>query len=235
MHWVALAFYLVFLSGCGNTGTVPVRDGSNWDSPQYHRVKSGDTLYSISWRYHLDYKSVAETNDIKPPYTIYVDQKILLLGKRSSKTEKENNIATRKKKPVLTDTKPKKMTSSKDNLSWQWPIKGKVIKDFSLSGTINKGVGIKGTLGQRVNAAADGMVVYAGGNLRGYGKLIILKHNNRLLSAYGNNQEIRVSEGEEVRVGQMIAKLGSSASTAEMLHFEIRVDGRPANPLNYLP
>ncbi|HAK53566.1 MAG TPA: hypothetical protein DCM54_16945, partial [Gammaproteobacteria bacterium] len=89
--------------------------------------------------------------------------------------------------------------------------------------------------GQRVNAAADGVVVYAGGNLRGYGKLVIVKHSDRFLSAYGNNQEIRVSEGETVKAGQMLAKVGASASNVETLHFEIRLNGRPEDPLRYLP
>ena len=236
MYWIWLVLFSVFLSGCGNTGTVPVRDGSNGVAPNYYRVKAGDTLYSISWRYHLDYKSVAAANNIKAPYTIYAGQNILLRGKKSS--EVDNGIkhqASAKKKSARTDISSSRLVVPNEKLKWQWPIEGEVIKEFSLSGTINKGIDIKGSSGQRVNAAADGTVVYAGGNLRGYGKLVILKHNNRFLSAYGNNQEIRVREGEKVRGGQVIGTLGATTSLAEMLHFEIRLDGRPQNPFNYLP
>ena len=236
MHWIWLVFFSVFLSGCGNTGTVPVRDGSNGVAPNYYRVKAGDTLYSISWRYHLDYKSVAAVNNIKAPYTIYAGQNILLRGKKSSEVEDGiKHQASAKKKSARTDKASTGLVVPNEKLRWQWPIEGEVIKEFSLSGTINKGIDIKGSSGQRVNAAADGTVVYAGGNLRGYGKLVILKHNNRFLSAYGNNQEIRVREGEKVRGGQVIGTLGASTSLAEILHFEIRLDGRPQNPFNYLP
>lgn len=236
MHWIWLVSFSVFLSGCGNTGTVPVRDGSNGVAPNYYRVKAGDTLYSISWRYHLDYKSVAAVNKIKAPYTIYVGQNILLRGKKSSEVDDGiKHQASAKKKSARTDIASSRLVVPNEKLRWQWPIEGEVIKEFSLSGTINKGIDIKGSSGQRVNAAADGTVVYAGGNLRGYGKLVILKHNNRFLSAYGNNQEIRVREGEKVRGGQVIGTLGASTSLAEMLHFEIRLDGRPQNPFNYLP
>jgi len=236
MHWIWLVSFSVFLSGCGNTGTVPVRDGSNGVAPNYYRVKAGDTLYSISWRYHLDYKSVAAVNNIKAPYTIYAGQNILLRGKKSSEVDDGiKHQASAKKKSARTDIASSRLVVPNEKLRWQWPIEGEVIKEFSLSGTINKGIDIKGSSGQRVNAAADGTVVYAGGNLRGYGKLVILKHNNRFLSAYGNNQEIRVREGEKVRGGQVIGTLGASTSLAEMLHFEIRLDGRPQNPFNYLP
>ena len=236
MHWIWLISFSVFLSGCGNTGTVPVRDGSNGVAPNYYRVKAGDTLYSISWRYHLDYKSVAAANNIKAPYTIYAGQNILLRGKKSSEVDDGiKHQASAKKKSARTDTASSRLVVPNEKLRWQWPIEGEVIKEFSLSGTINKGIDIKGSSGQRVNAAADGTVVYAGGNLRGYGKLVILKHNNRFLSAYGNNQEIRVREGEKVRGGQVIGTLGATTSLAEMLHFEIRLDGRPQNPFNYLP
>ena len=160
----------------------------------------------------------------------------MLRGKKSSEVDDGiKHQASAKKKSARTDLASSRLVVPNEKLRWQWPIEGEVIKEFSLSGTINKGIDIKGSSGQRVNAAADGTVVYAGGNLRGYGKLVILKHNNRFLSAYGNNQEIRVREGEKVRGGQVIGTLGASTSLAEILHFEIRLDGRPQNPFNYLP
>ena len=99
---------------------------------------------------------------------------------------------------------------------------------------VNKGIDIAGKSGDSVVAAAEGLVVYAGGNLRGYGQLVIVKHNNRFLSAYGNNQSLLVSEGERVAKGKVIAHVGKNAMNLEMLHFEIRRDGKPVNPLNYI-
>ena len=114
-----------------------------------------------------------------------------------------------------------------------WPTEGTVTSNFAKSG--RKGVNISGRLGQSVLAAADGRVVYAGGGLRGYGELIIVKHNKRFLSAYAHNNRILVKEGDTVRVGQRIAEMGSTGTDKVMLHFEIRRDGNPVDPVRYLP
>ena len=120
-------------------------------------------------------------------------------------------------------------------LSWQWPLHGKLVKRFSLRpGNVNKGVDIRGNDGDRVNAAADGVVVYVGEQKR-YGNLVIVRHNDEYLSAYSNNQEIRVDEGEVVKQGQVLASIGSNAPKGETLHFEIRLKGEPEDPLRYLP
>lgn len=116
---------------------------------------------------------------------------------------------------------------------WRWPAKGRVTKPYGRSG--NKGVDIAGRKGQPIKAAAEGRVVYSGGGLIGYGKLIILKHNKRYLSAYAHNNKLLVREGDRVRVGQRIAEMGSTGTERVMLHFEIRRDGKPVNPTLYLP
>ncbi len=201
---------------------------------KYHIVRSGDTLYSIAWRYGKDYKSLARANKIAPPYTIFLDQKIVMGDQGAT-----GKAATREKKarkPVKVKPKTKQTSRTIANnatVTWRWPMKGAILKKFD--GEINKGIDIAGNSGTRVNAAADGVVVYAGGNLRGYGKLVIVKHNDQFLSAYGNNRKISVSEGEEVKAGQMLAEAGTSASNVEMLHFEIRRDGKPKDPIGYLP
>jgi lipoprotein NlpD len=125
--------------------------------------------------------------------------------------------------------------SQASNLRWRWPVAGQVVNAFSLTGKVNKGVDIRGKLGESVFAAADGIVVYAGGGLRGYGKLVIVKHNDKFLSAYGHNRAILVKEGEKVKGGQVVAEIGSSRSNQKMLHFEIRRNGKPEDPLLYLP
>jgi lipoprotein NlpD len=135
---------------------------------------------------------------------------------------------------------PRPVTTSKtinQKLKWRWPAKGKVITNFSATKAGNKGIDLSGKKGDSVVAAAAGRVVYAGSGLRGYGKLIIIKHNETYLSAYAHNDLIRVKEGQQVRVGQRIANIGSSGSRANItkLHFEIRRNGQSVNPVKYLP
>ena len=121
------------------------------------------------------------------------------------------------------------------NVAWQWPTQGNVIQGFSNTDGGNKGVDISGSRGQAVKAAANGRVVYAGNALRGYGNLIIIKHNDDFLSAYAHNDKILVSDQQEVKAGQEIAKMGSTGTNAVKLHFEIRYKGKSVDPVRYLP
>jgi lipoprotein NlpD len=120
-------------------------------------------------------------------------------------------------------------------LAWRWPSSGKVIGGFVGGDQTKQGVDIAGSAGDPVTAAADGEVVYSGNGLLGYGELIIVKHNASFLSAYGHNRKRLVNEGDKVKGGQQIAEMGSSASSRDELHFEIRKNGKPVNPLDYLP
>jgi len=117
---------------------------------------------------------------------------------------------------------------------WQWPLQGQIIDAFSPAGS-KKGIDIAGNPGESILAASSGKVVYSGGGLVGYGQLIIIKHDQNFLSAYAHNRKLLVKEGEQVRVGQTIAELGSTGTNRAMLHFEIRQDGTPVDPLQYLP
>ena len=121
------------------------------------------------------------------------------------------------------------------NVAWQWPTQGNVIQGFSNSDGGNKGIDISGSRGQPVKAAASGRIVYAGNALRGYGNLIIIKHNDDFLSAYAHNDKILVSDQQEVKAGQEIAKMGSTGTNAVKLHFEIRYKGKSVDPVRYLP
>ena len=121
------------------------------------------------------------------------------------------------------------------NVAWQWPTQGNVIQGFSNTDGGNKGVDISGSRGQAIKAAASGRVVYAGNALRGYGNLIIIKHNDDFLSAYAHNDKILVSDQQEVKAGQEIAKMGSTGTNAVKLHFEIRYKGKSVDPVRYLP
>jgi lipoprotein NlpD len=123
-------------------------------------------------------------------------------------------------------------TLNNSNIDWIWPTDGKVLEGFSGK---SKGVRIAGVAGQPVLASAAGQVVYSGSGLRGYGKLLIIKHNNTYLSAYAHNSKILVQEGETVTRGQKIAEMGNSDTDSVKLHFEIRKNGKPVDPLNFLP
>ena len=228
---------LVALTGCTNAGNyAPVFGSGSIDrqTTKTHIVQSGETLYAIAFRYGVDYQGLAKANRIAPPYVIFVNQKIRLTAipdpvKAATKQQKVRSAPAAKPQPV-TATRPQNST-----ISWRWPIKGEVINVFSLKDRVNKGIDIRGKLGDKVRAAADGVVVYAGGGLRGYGKLVIVKHSDSFLSAYGYNREIQVKEGDRVKGGQVVAEVGSSSAKQEMLHFEIRRNGKPENPLLYLP
>jgi len=130
---------------------------------------------------------------------------------------------------------PAKSTAQAYDGKWVWPTRGRVLSGFQQTGAGKQGIDIGGHADQPVKAAAHGKVVYAGSGLVGYGRLIIVKHNENLLSAYGHNNTLLVKEGEQVSAGQMIAKMGSSGTNRNELYFEIRKTGKPTDPLRYLP
>lgn len=121
------------------------------------------------------------------------------------------------------------------NIRWRWPTSGRVVRRFSEAGGGKPGIDIRGRPGQAVKATADGKVVYSGNGLKGYGELVIIKHNETFLSAYAHNRKRVVKEGAIVRGGQKIAELGNTGTSVPVLHFEIRKNGKPVDPLKYLP
>lgn len=242
---------LTVLTGCGSLSTnqeaAPVvsLEARQPITKGYHTVKAGETLYAIAWEYGHDYRELAATNHIAPPYRIYPGQKLALKGQftvakripvkpRQVPTTITVPAATPKseeKKFVVKPAEPVILTGA-----WTWPAKGKVIKGFSTKEyNYNKGVDIAGTLGTPVLSAKAGKVVYSGGGLRGYGQLIIIKHNDTFLSAYAHNQRLLVKEGDSIKQGQMIAEMGQSDTDRVKLHFEIRKNGQPVNPIHFLP
>lgn len=209
---------LVLMAGCTN----PL----NWPTP--HRtgtyvVRAGDTLYSIAWHYRLDYRQVANWNGIAPPYLIYPGERLLL----------------RKPGPALAGVfrgrnRPAPLAQHQYGGPWVWPAAGTVVGPFSGQGLNGSGITIAGRDGETVVAAHAGRVVYAGSGLPGYGRLIIVRNDPEYLSAYAFNQKIIVQEGMIVQAGQPIARMGMRHGRA-LLHFEIRRDGVPINPLTLLP
>lgn len=265
--------------------------------PATHQVQKGDTLYAIALEYGLDYKELAEWNNISAPYLIRIGQSLRLSGNQAdgavatplkpgasnegiTLTQPGNTLKTQPKtgkiayseeaektmpisvaqkpeqKPEApaaprpqveeknkTETKPaavaaddRKATPAaqdEEDVEWGWPAKGKVIATFN-EGSNLKGIDISGKPGQAVMAAAPGKVVYSGSGLRGYGKLVIIKHNKTYLSAYAHNSQILVKEGQSVLKGQRIAEMGDSDADQVKLHFEIRRLGKPVDPIKYL-
>ena len=223
-----LLLLLLSLPGCMGLppGYSGIGDGA-------YKVRSGDTLYSIAFRHGLDYRSLAEINNIMPPYMIYPDQVLRLQG--STKLQEKDQGPETSTATAITTMPTKKFALPSSVDGWSWPLKGKIVADFSLAKPVNNGIDIAARDGELVKAAADGVIVYAGGNLRGYGKLVIIKHTDNFLSAYGNNSTLLVSEGDKVKVGRSIARSGAGDVNQQVLHFEIRRDGKPVDPLKFLP
>ncbi len=150
------------------------------------------------------------------------------------------NVVDKKvtKKPKVTQQVTQKKTPEKVSAKvtdWQWPSEGKLIKSFASSTQGMKGISISNSRGSSVYAAASGEVVYAGSGLRGYGNLIIIKHNYDYLSAYAHNDKLLIKENEHVKIGQKIAVMGDSGTDSVRLHFDIRYRGKSVDPLRYLP
>lgn len=211
-----------------------------------HTVAKGETLYSIAWSYGFDYKELARANNLDRSYTIHPGQVLRLdtvavpvVATRPSPTVKKpvtGSPIPAAKPAVPPKTAPvKPVANNQGSISWRWPAPGKIISRFSQSGSVNKGIDIEGNPGEPVMAAASGRVVYAGSGLMGYGLLVIIKHNDQFLSAYAHNRVLDVKEGDDVRSGQKIAEIGASGADRVKLHFEIRRDGKPVDPEQYLP
>ncbi len=154
---------------------------------------------------------------------------------RSAKNNSRLVSVNKKSKRPSKNTKVAIAEQSKPVKQWIWPVNGKVVSRFSPSSNMNKGLDIVAKNGSPVRATAEGRVVYSGNGLRGYGQLVIIKHNEQFLSAYAHNKKIHVEENEVVKAGQRIAELGNTGSDTDKLHFEIRLKGKPVDPLNYLP
>ena len=213
---------VLLLAGCGG--------GSQWQDPAaQHIVRRGETLFSISWRYGKDPADVARWNDLGDGSLIYPGQVIRLTpppGYRSPQGSAQNRTPAPRPLPKI---------PSQPSPEWIWPTQGRVSVDFGGKPGTGTGILIDGRSGQAVNAAAAGNVVYAGSGLIGYGQLIIVKHNDTYLSAYGYNASLLVKEGQAITKGQRIATMGEGPERKARLHFEIRRNGQPVNPRQYLP
>jgi len=245
-QWCTLVAGVVFLVGCHTPPPAPVdyRAPPPSEKINDHLVSRGETLFSIAWRYEKDVQKLARANGISRPYTIYRGQRLTLdtsrvvypvsrpsANKKPSGSRPKNQSKSRPKaKPPVS----KKIPALPSSWRWQWPVRGNVSKRFN-SSSLFKGIDVQSFSGAPVVAAASGVVVYSGSGLRGYGQLIIVKHSSVFLSAYAHNRKIFVKEGQAVKGGQKISEVGGDPSNRKRLYFEIRKDGKPVNPLRYLP
>ncbi|MEO5628644.1 MAG: peptidoglycan DD-metalloendopeptidase family protein [Thermomonas sp.] len=199
-------------------------------------VQRGQNVYRIATENGLTALDLAIWNDIGSPYTIYPGQRLRLYpGGQTGTAVKPGTPAPRPSptsKPQATSPVVQPRAST---VGWRWPADGVVVETFASGDPTRQGVDIAGKSGQPVRAAADGVVVYSGSGLVGYGELVIIKHNEQWLSAYGHNRARLVNEGQAVKAGQQIAEMGRSGATRDMLHFEIRYNGKPVDPQQYLP
>lgn len=212
-----------------------------------HRVARGDTLYSIAWRHNMDVRSLALVNGLSEPYTIYPGQVLQIENAPVSSETLESvadipvspageEIAAGQRPQAAIDGRRVGSVNERDveGVTWQWPSDGRLLSMFNTSGTA-RGIDIAGTQGDSVFASAEGDVVYAGTGIQGAGNLVILRHSARHLSAYMHNSRLLVSEGDFVQGGDKIAEVGTGPDGRDLLHFEVRLDGKPVNPVRYLP
>jgi lipoprotein NlpD len=215
----AIGCALLMMSACS---TPPVSTGK-------YTVRSGDTLYSIASRYHLDYHDLARWNGLGKDFAIHPGQILALNGSGKTARPVSKTQSTSTKSPVQTPVQPAALMPA-----WTWPVDGGVANAVERPNG-GQGLVITGIAGQEVRAASAGRVVYTGTGLLGYGQLVIVKHNEVYLTAYGYTQSVLVHEGDDVRSGQAIATMGSGPQGTPMLYFEIRLNGKPVEAQPLLP
>jgi lipoprotein NlpD len=243
------------LASCSSTTSLPVSRREAREA--VHVVKSGETLYKIASHYRIDQQELASWNGIRNPNELRVGQRLRLVPPRGY-VATAPAPAARSPEPT-TPPPPTRATTTTPRTSgpasppparspaakppaaptatalrWSWPTEGKVVASFGADGTIGSGIGIAGREGQPVRAAAAGRIVYAGGGLIGYGQLVIIKHDETFLSAYGYNSELLVTQGQDVARGATIARMGLGPNRQPRLHFEIRRNGVPVDPLLFV-
>ena len=221
----------------------------NAGKPGYYTVKPGDTLIRIGLDTGQNFRDIVRWNNLENPNLIEVGQVLRIVPPSSDNplvvvrpvtsgtlgtptAVAPGRPASAASAPAAAASSPQP-TATEDDIAWIWPAQGKLIAGFDE--IKNKGFDIDGKAGDPIIAAGDGRVVYAGAGLRGYGNLIILKHNNTFLTAYAHNQTLLVKEDQSVKKGQKIAEMGNSDADRVKLHFEIRRQGKPVDPARYLP
>ena len=235
------------LAGCANVAreTPPPPAAKASANERVHVVRAGETLYKIAWQHGVDQRDLVRWNGLRDPDVIRVGQRLRLTpppntrasssapAPASGSTNRPPQAAAPRAAPRAAPAPPAVPVLPPP--AWAWPADGAVVTRFGTGEGIATGVGIGGRVGQPVRAAAAGRIVYAGSGLVGYGQLVIIKHNETYLTAYGYNSELLVTQGQEVARGQTIASMGLGPERQPRLHFEIRRNGVPVDPLQYFP
>lgn len=222
---ILLGAWIVSLSGCGSMprGEEPVPAG-------FYRVRPGDTLIAIARQYGTTYQQLALWNNLREPYQIEVGSLLRIAPPETN----PRPLVPLGPRPTPRATPPTSVTRQVAGITWRWPVEGRAVQYFSANDRTRQGVRIAAAAGTPVGAVADGTVVYSGSGLKGYGNLIIVKHDEHFLSAYGFNRRLIAREGERVSAGTPLAEVGGIGNES-LLHLEIRRDGTAVDPLNYLP
>ncbi|EGT5711177.1 LysM peptidoglycan-binding domain-containing protein [Cronobacter dublinensis subsp. dublinensis] len=223
----------LFLAACsGNKSGVTDATRGSYSGPTY-TVKRGDTLYRISRMTGSSVGELARLNGLSPPYTIEVGQRLKVKGASTSAKSSTRTASASRSTPAK--TLPKVAPPPAGQRCWRWPTSGKVVMGYSDSDGGNKGIDIAGSRGQPIYASAAGRVVYVGNQLRGYGNLIMIKHNEEYITAYAHNDTMLVNNGQQVKAGQKIATMGSTGADSVRLHFQLRYRATAIDALRYLP
>lgn len=253
---------LIALAGCASKGQrAPVVDLTNPPAstasatPGSYVVKSGDTLFKIARANNVDVDTIKRLNNLSDPNQIHVGQVLKLSGSGGGQPqpitggkipakplepaeggatggEPAPAPATPATPATPAETKPVTRAADVGVINWGWPSTGQILQTFNAN---SKGIDIAGNPGDPVVAAADGKVMYSGNGVRGLGNLIIINHQNGFITAYAHNRALLVKTGQDVKRGAKIAELGQSDTNAPKLHFEIRRQGTPVDPMQYLP
>ncbi|MBB1472507.1 MULTISPECIES: peptidoglycan DD-metalloendopeptidase family protein [unclassified Luteimonas] len=252
---VAACALALVLAACGSSRVV--REGGasapRVSAPKHGQavtVQKGDNLYRLAVNNGISPLDLAMWNSVQPPYTIYPGQRLRLYPSGGSGGSGATRVATgrpatvarpptsaggRRVEPTQAPPQPTAPAPATSAFAWRWPADGNIVARYVAGDPTRQGIDLAGRAGQPVRAAGDGVVVYSGSGLVGYGELVIVKHDEQWLSAYGHNRRRMVAEGERVKAGQQIAEMGRTGADRDMLHFEIRYNGKPVDPLRYLP
>jgi len=233
LKWIVLLLSLC-LSACADRESLAPVVETQWHAfnpnATQHVVTRGETLYAIAFRYDQDYRQLAMSNRLRSPYTLSVGQVIRM--QPMNRRPQRYSPSPRAPRSSYTPANIVRSTHQ-HNGHWLWPARGRIATSF-VPAQGKKGIDIAGQKGAKIYASTGGVVAYAGNGLAGYGNLIIIKHDNQFLTAYGDNLRNLVTEGQSIKAGQVIAEMGIVDHRFYGVHFEIRQAGRPVNPMNYL-
>ena len=232
IYTVGAICFSALLAACGSSSKAPITSAGGsgaTSSAGTYVVQRGDTLYSIAQRHGTTVANLSSLNRISNPSQLEVGQRLTVSGGTAARSSA--STATASRASAASSSQPTRAADAAA-ISWEWPVRGNVITQFS---NTTRGIDIAGTVGTPINSAADGTVSYVGNGLRGLGNLVLVTHSNGFITAYAHNSRITVQTNERVKKGQKIAELGDTDATSPRLHFQVRRNGTPVNPLSYLP